>query len=700
MTSPISITINAAIATVEIKSPPVNALGFAVRKGLHDSIDTLETNPAVQAIILTGEGRFFSAGADITEFGKPPRGPSLFEVCNRIEACTKPVIAAINGTALGGGLEIALAAHFRLAAPTAKLGLPEILLGLLPGAGGTQRLPHLCGVNAALDIILSGAQITADKAHRLGVIDMILEADPLESATKYAQTIIETGRKIARSSDRVASNETDADRRAAIATTRETLAKTAKNLLAPHKIVDCVEASFSGTFANGQALELAAFQDCAKSNASLGLRHAFAAERRCTKIPEVARAKPRKLEHIGVIGGGTMGAGITVAALDGGLHVTMIERDAQSIARGQANVEKVYDRKIAKGRMTAEKKAAIMARYTPSITYDDLSDVDLTIEAVFEDMSVKKTVFKELDRVMRKGAILASNTSYLDINEIARSTSRPSDVIGLHFFSPANIMKLLEIVISDDVSDDVVATGFALAKMMRKTPVRAGVCDGFIGNRILTANREIATLLMEDGASPYEIDIAIRDFGYPIGIFQMFDLAGNDIGWAMRKRLAPSRDPNRRYVEISDRICENGWFGQKTGRGFYRYPEGTRIGVPDPEVLAIIDTERAKKAIPLRAFSHDEIRRRYFAAMINEAANVVHDGTALRPSDVDVVLLYGYGFPRFRGGPMKYADTYGLPKLLADIREFEKEDPLIWKASPLLVALVEKGADFDSLNNN
>lgn len=700
MTSPITITINGAIATVEIKSPPVNALGIAVRKGLLNAIETFEADTTVKAIVITGEGRFFSAGADITEFGKPPLAPSLIEVCNRIEASKTPVIAAINGTALGGGLEVALAAHFRLAAPVAKLGLPEIHLGLLPGAGGTQRLPHLCGVKAALEIILSGAQIGADKAHALGIVDEITAGDIVEATTKYALEIIEKGTEIARSTDRLAPNETAQDRVDVIAATREKLAKTAKNLLAPHKIVDCVEASFSKPAAEGQAIELASFLECAKSDASIGLRHAFAAERRCVKIPEAARAKPRKLDQIGVVGGGTMGAGITIAALDGGLHVTMVERDADSIARGQANVEKVYDRKIAKGRMTPEKKAAIMARFTPSTSYDDLGDVDMTIEAVFEEMDVKKAVFKELDRVMRQGAVLASNTSYLDINEIARSTSRPSDVIGLHFFSPANIMKLLEIVVSDDVSDEVVATGFALAKAMRKTPVRAGACDGFIGNRILSANREVATLLMEDGASPYEIDIAIRDFGYPIGIFQMFDLAGNDIGWAMRKRLAPTRDPKRRYVEIGDRICENGWFGQKTGRGFYLYPEGARIGVPDPEVLAIIDAERARKGITARVFSHDEIRRRYFASMINEAANVVHDGTALRPSDVDVTLLYGYGFPRFRGGPMKYADTYGLPKLLADIREFEKEDPLVWKASPLLVELVEKGADFESLNNS
>ncbi len=436
----------------------------------------------------------------------------------------------------------------------------------------------------------------------------------------------------------------------------------------------------------------------ADSLQSQGLAHALFAEREAANIPEASAAAPRPIAAIAVIGGGTMGAGITVSALDAGFTVTMVERDADSIARGQANVEKVYDGLIAKGRMTPEAKAATMARYTPSTSYDAIQDVDLVIEAVFEDIAVKKAVFQELDRVCKSGAVLATNTSYLDIDAIAAATARPQDVIGLHFFSPAHIMKLLEIVVPAKVSADVVATAFALAQRMKKIPVRAGVCDGFIGNRILAVYKQAADYIMEDGASPYEIDEAVRGFGYAMGPFQVTDLAGGDIGWATRKRRAATRDPKARYVEVADRICERGWFGQKTGRGFYLYANGARTGMPDPEVLAIVDAERAKKGVTPRKFTSEEIMRRYMAAMINEGAKVVEEGIALRPLDVDVTFLSGYGFPRHRGGPMKYADMVGLDKVLADLREFAQEDPLFWKPAPLLEKLVAEGRNFDSLN--
>jgi 3-hydroxyacyl-CoA dehydrogenase len=436
----------------------------------------------------------------------------------------------------------------------------------------------------------------------------------------------------------------------------------------------------------------------ADSLQSQGLAHALFAEREAANIPEASAAAPRPVAAIAVIGGGTMGAGITVSALDAGFTVTMIERDPEAIARGQANVEKVYDGLIAKGRMSQDAKAAVMARYTPSISYDDIAHVDLVIEAVFEDLEVKKAVFKELDRVCKPGAVLATNTSYLDIDAIAAATARPQDVIGLHFFSPANIMKLLEIVVPAKVSADVVATAFELAKRMKKIPVRAGVCDGFIGNRILAVYKQVADYMMEDGASPYEIDEAVRGFGYPMGPFQVTDLAGGDIGWATRKRRAATRAPKARYVEVADRICERGWFGQKTGRGFYLYANGARTGMPDPEVLAIVDAERAKKGVTPRKFTPDEIMRRYMAAMVNEGAKVVEEGIALRPLDVDVTFLSGYGFPRHRGGPMKYADMVGLPQVLADIRAFAQEDPLFWKPAPLLEKLVAEGRNFDSLN--
>lgn len=429
-----------------------------------------------------------------------------------------------------------------------------------------------------------------------------------------------------------------------------------------------------------------------------GSIHADFAEREVSKVPEAREGSARPCHSVGVVGGGTMGAGIAVCALNAGLVVVMVERDDASIVRGRANVEKVYDGMVAKGRMTPDAKAAVMARFTGSDSYLALAEADLVVEAVFEDMGAKLAVFKELDKVCRPGAVLATNTSYLDIDAIAASISRPQDVVGLHFFSPANIMKLLEIVVPAQVSTDVVATAFALAAKLKKVAVRSGVCDGFIGNRILASYKQAADYMMEAGASPYEIDSAVRGFGYPMGPFQVTDLAGGDIGWASRKRRAATRDPRMRYVEVADQICERGWFGQKTGRGFYLYPDGTRIGQPDPEVLAIVDAERDKKGIAPRSFTPDEIMRRYMAAMVNEGAKVVEEGIALRPLDVDVTFLNGYGFPRHRGGPMMYADTVGLPVILKDLHTFSNEDPLFWKPASLLERLVAEGEDFSSLN--
>jgi 3-hydroxyacyl-CoA dehydrogenase len=461
-----------------------------------------------------------------------------------------------------------------------------------------------------------------------------------------------------------------------------------------------VQAALDMPFDDGLRQERQLFLQCLDSPQRAGLIHAFLAEREVLKAPETRNAKPRTIASVGVVGGGTMGAGIAVAALDAGLPVTMIERDDASLARGRAHIEKVYDGLIAKGRMTAEAKAVVLARWTGSTSYDALGATDLVIEAVFEDIAVKQAVFAELDRVCKPGAVLATNTSYLDIDAIAASISRPADVVGLHFFSPANIMKLLEVVVPAQVSADVVATAFDLAKKLRKVPVRAGVCDGFIGNRVLAIYRAAADHMIEDGASPYQIDRAVREFGFPMGPFQVSDLAGGDIGWATRKRRAATRDPKQRYVQIADRICERGWFGQKTGRGYYLYPDGVRTGTPDPEVEAIIDAERQRAGVTPRAFTDDEIIRRYMAAMINEGANVVHQGIALRPLDVDVTFLYGYGFPRHRGGPMKYADTVGLAKVLADIREFAEQDPVFWQPSPLIVDLVERGATLASLDQS
>ncbi len=688
------------VLLVTIDHAPVNALSAAVRHGLLQAIDAAEADPAVAAVLLIGAGRNFIAGADIREFGQTPLPPALPDVCNRIETCSKPVIAAIHGAALGGGLEVALAAHYRLAVAGAKLGLPEVQLGLLPGAGGTQRTPRLIGAQAALELMLSGRHVGTAEAQTLGLIDRVGSSDDiLAEGLAYVHELLAAHAPVRRTRDAAALAANPDASRAAIAAARADTLKKSRGLFSPLKIVDALEAAIDLPFDEGLRIERKLFLQCLDSPQRAGLVHAFFAEREVLKAPETRSAQPRPIKQVGVIGGGTMGAGIAVAILDAGLPVTMIERDETALARGHAYIEKVYDGLVAKGRMTAATRAERLARWNGSTAYDALADADLVIEAVFEDMAVKQAVFAELDRVCKMGAVLATNTSYLDIDALAASISRPADVVGLHFFSPANLMKLLEVVVPAQVSADVVATAFELARQLRKTPVRAGVCDGFIGNRVLAVYRTAADHMMEDGASPWQIDKAVREFGFPMGPFQVVDLAGGDIGWATRKRRAATRDPRARYVQISDRLCERGWFGQKTGRGYYLYAEGTRTGTPDPEVDAIIDAERQRAGITPRAFTDEEIMRRYMAAMINEGANVVHQGIALRPLDVDVTFLYGYGFPRYRGGPMKYADTVGLASILADIREFAKEDPVFWQPSPLLVELVERGADFASLNH-
>ena len=670
-----------------------------VRRGLMAAMDEAEADASVKGVLLLGAGRAFIAGADIREFGRPPMPPLLPEVCNRIEACAKPVVVAIHGPALGGGLEVAMAAHYRLAMPDAKLGLPEVQLGLLPGSGGTQRAPRLMGVEAAVNLMLSGRHMKAQEAFECKLVDQLGEGtDVLQEGLRFARALLADGAPVRRTRDLDAIKVGYDHQMEVLAKIQKDVEKKSRGLFSPLKVIEAVRAGLQMPFDEALANERHLFLQCIDSPQRAGLIHAFFAEREVVKVPEVKSVAPRAVTRVGVIGGGTMGAGIAVSVLDAGLPVTMIERDDEALARGRHNVEKVYNGLITKGRMTEQAKAQVMARFSTSTNYDALAQADLVIEAVFEDMSVKKAVFAELDRVCKPNAVIATNTSYLDINEIAASVSRPQDVIGLHFFSPANIMKLLEIVVPEKVSADVVATAFSLATQLKKVPVRAGVCDGFIGNRILAVYRAAADHMMEDGCSPYEIDAAMREFGYPMGPFQVSDLAGGDIGWATRKRRAATRDPKARYVQIADRICERGWFGQKTGRGYYIYPEGARTGVPDPEVLQIIDAERVRANIQPHALTPELIVRKYMAAMINEGANVVHQGIALRPLDVDVTFVHGYGFPRYRGGPMKYADMVGLEKILADIQEFAKQDPLFWQPSPLLVQLVKEGKNFDSLN--
>ena len=686
------------VLCITIDNPPVNAVSGAVRRGLKEAVEAADADAGVKAILIVGGGANFVAGADIREFGQAPQPLPLAEVCDRIEACGKPVVAALRGAVLGGGLEIALAAHWRVALPDARLGLPEVQLGLLPGAGGTVRTPYLVGAQAALALMLSACHVQTQEALELGLIDRAADgADAQAAGLAYANELLAQGTGVRRTRD--AQGLADrAAAQAAIDAARADTAKKSRGLFSPMRIVEAVQAALDQPFDEAARREREAFLACMESPQRAGLVHAFFAEREVAKVPEARAAQPRALASIGIVGGGTMGAGIAVAALDAGFSVVMVERDPASIARGRANVEKVYDGLIGKGRMTPEARAAVMARYTGATDYAALADADLVIEAVFEDIEVKKTVFQALDRVCKPGAVLATNTSFLDVDAIAASTARAQDVIGLHFFSPAHIMKLLEIVVPAKAGADVVATAFALARRLKKVPVRAGVCDGFIGNRILAVYREAAMHMLEDGASPYEIDAAVRGFGYPMGPFQTMDLAGGDIGWATRKRKAATRDPKARYVEIADRICERGWFGQKTGRGWYLYLEGARSGQPDPEVLAIVDAERRKKGVSPRPFTADEIMRRYLAAMVNEAARVLEEGIALRPLEVDVTLLYGYGFPRYRGGPMQYADMIGLPRILEDIRSLAQEDPLFWQPAPLLEKLVAEGRNFASLN--
>ena len=694
MSDPVTLSKSGTIAIVEINNPPVNALGQAVREGLSDAVRQAEADPEVTAIVIIGAGRTFPAGADIKEFGRPMREPHLPEVIDRIESSTKPVVAALHGTALGGGFEIALGSHYRIALSDARVGLPEVHLGLIPGAGGTQRLPRLCGAEMALDIMFKGTPISAKVAHAAGLIDHLVEADLLGAAIAYAGELTE----VRRTREETRGLADEAAFRTALGAAEQTANTRMRGQMAPLQIIACVKATLEQPFAEGRLYERNCFFECLASKQSKGMIHAFFAERASAKVPEAGRAKPRPLNSLGVVGGGTMGAGITVAALNSGLPVTMIERDDDSLKRGRTNVEEVYDRLLAKGRITADHRASVMGLYTASTDYSDLSDADMVIEAVFERLDVKRGVFAQLDKVMKTSAVLASNTSYIDIDHISSATNRPDQVLGLHFFSPANIMKLLEIVVPKGVADDVVATGFALAKRLGKVPVRAGNSTGFIGNRILGKYGMCAAHMMEDGATPYEIDAAIYAFGYPMGIHAMYDLAGLDIGWDNRKAAATTRNPDERDVQIADRICERGWFGQKTGHGFYLYPDGARIGTADPEVLAIIEAERALKGITPRAFSVEDIMERYMASMVNEACEVLREAVALKPSDIDVTFVYGYGFPRFRGGPMKYADGYGLDKMLDNIRAYETQDPVFWKPSPLLVELVAAGKTFDDLN--
>jgi len=698
--SPVRLEIINGVGLITIDNPPVNALGQAVRAGLTECMQKAGNDETVKAIVLIGAGRTFIAGADIREFGQPPKDPALGKLIGDFDKIDKPILAVLHGTALGGGLEVALGCHYRVMVPSGKGGLPEVTLGILPGAGGTQRTPRLVGVEAALDLITTGRHIGAKDALAIGLIDEIAEDDDIRAIA------LETGaRMIAESWPvrriRDMTDKVSADHSAVFGKTRAALAKKMRGQMSPLKCVDAVEAATLLAFDDGMKRERELFQDCMESDQRSGLIHAFFAERAVAKVPGLEGVAPRPIETVGVIGGGTMGTGITCAHLFAGIPVVMVERDDESVARGRANVTAVVNGARERGKITDAQHANILqALYSASADYGALAKVDLIIEAVFEEMPIKKSVFTTIDTIAKPGAILASNTSYLDINEIAAVTARPEDVLGLHFFSPAHVMKLLEVVVADKTAKDVAAAGFALAKRLKKVGVRAGVCDGFIGNRLLNSYRKQADYLMEDGASPYEIDRVLEGFGFAMGPFKVADLAGLDIGWANRKRAAATRDPRERHVPVLERICERGWYGQKTGRGFYAYPDGPRDPKEDDETLAIIDGVRRYDNVNARKVSSEEIIDRYMSAMINEGAKTLEEGIALRPLDIDVVLLMGYGFPRYRGGPMHYADTVGLDKIVADIERFRQDDDYFWQPSQLLLDLARDGRTFADLNKS
>lgn len=691
MSDAIEYELHGDVALLRAMNPPVNALGHAVRLGLIEGLERAERE--AKAVVIIGGGRTFFAGADIKEFGKPLQEPGLPGVCSRVEASTIPVISAIHGTALGGGLEVALGTHYRIAVPSAKVGLPEVHLGILPGAGGTQRLPRLVGAAKAIEIITSGRHAGAAEALELGILDAVEEGDPESIGLAYAQRLLESGKGVRPVGAMPRPETVDFD--AAF----EAAMKKGRGQIAPATAIRSIEAACHNDIEAGLEKERALFMTLMNSPQREGMIHAFFGERAVSKLPELKGIAPRDVAAIGVIGGGTMGAGIAVAAVLAGLDVTMIERDEDAAQTGRARVMGILEGSVKRGKLSAEKLAAIQAEKFRAVeSYDALGNVDLVIEAAFEEMGVKKAIFAELDRVCKPGAVLASNTSYLDVNAIAASTSRPGDVIGLHFFSPAHVMKLLEVVVGDQTAPDVVATGFALGKALRKTAVRSGVCDGFIGNRILKTYRTCADHMVLDGASPFEIDKAMVDFGFAMGPFEVADLAGLDIGWATRKRLADTRDPRERITTYPDKICEAGHFGQKTGKGYYVYEKGKRGGTPNPEIQTLISAERAEKGITPRDFTHEEITRRYMCAMVNEAAKVVEEGIARVPLDVDMVLLFGYGFPRHWGGPLKWADLQGLDGILADIRAYQGEDDYFWQPSALLERLVAAGKTFEHLN--
>jgi 3-hydroxyacyl-CoA dehydrogenase len=685
------------VAVITLDHPPVNGLDRDTRTAIAEGFDRALADANVTAIVLTGGAKLFSGGADIREFGTPAARaePTLHTLIHIAEESAKPVIAAIAGTCMGGGLELALACHFRVAAPTATIALPEVKLGLLPGAGGTQRLPRTVGVETALNMIVSGASVPAAQLAGTTLFDAMLEGELVAGAVGFANKVASERRPLKRVRD-VRIDYPDAEGFFQFA--RNTIGALAKGLPAPLKCIDAVEAAVEKPFEEGLRVERELFLSLMQSPESRSLRHAFFAERAATKIPGVdEKVTSRPIERVAVIGAGTMGGGIAMNFLSAGIPVSLLEMNREALDKGVATIRRNYEGSVKRGKLTADALERNMALLAPTLSYDELAAADLVIEAVFEDIEVKEKVFRKLDEVAKPGAILASNTSTLDLNRIAATTKRPQDVVGMHFFSPANVMKLLEVVRGKATAADVLVTVMRLAKKIGKTAVVAGVCDGFIGNRMLEQYIRQALFLLEEGASPQQVDRAMERFGMAMGPFRMSDLAGNDIGWSIRKRRYIEK-PQVVYSRIADRVCELGRFGQKAGSGWYRYEAGKRDAIPDPAIDALIADYRKEKGFVAREIAVDEIVDRCVFALVNEAARILEEGIALRASDIDLVYLTGYGFPIARGGPMFYADSLGLYNVVRRMRTFAANphgDPGFWRPAPLFARLAAEGKTFN-----
>jgi 3-hydroxyacyl-CoA dehydrogenase len=677
------LTVEGTVAVLTLNSPPVNALSAPVRDGIAAALAAVAADDSVQAMVLICAGRTFIAGADITEFGRPPQGASLHKVIEAIEAFPKPIVAAIHGTALGGGLETALACHWRVAVPSAKLGLPEVKLGLLPGAGGTQRLPRLVGVPQALEMVTTGSMIGAKQAAALGLVDELTPENELRAhAILYARRVVEEARPLRRVRDLTVTAEPGV-----FDAFRKTNARKFRGFDAPEFNIRCIEAAATKSFDEGLAVERDLFMELMNGTQSKAQRHLFFAERAAQKIPGLPEGtQARAIRKVGVIGAGTMGGGISMNFLSAGFPVTIVETNEAALHRGTGVMRSNYENTAKKGRITQETVERNMGLLTPSLSLDDLADCDLVIEAVFENMAIKKEIFAKLDAIVKPGAILASNTSYLNVDEIAAVTQRPQDVCGMHFFSPANVMRLLEVVRGAKTAPDVLETVLGLARKIGKVAVVAGVCHGFIGNRMLELRQREANKLIEEGAMPWDVDRVITAFGMPMGPFQMADLAGLDIGWSAETSKSET---------LRDKLCEQNRRGQKTRAGFYDYDE-QRTPTPSDLVRDLVLQQSAAKGVTRRAISDEEILQRCTYTMINEGALILEEGMAYRASDIDMVWLTGYGFPAYRGGPMFYADTVGLKHIVEALRKFQAMNAADFKPAPLLQKLAAEGRGFNA----